>query len=286
MTSNDHPVWGISCDAASFFDEVRKLTACAERILPPVDVLHRCQEMAAASPSLLRSVLIGETESGKPIHAYECGENQNTVLLYGFPDPGEAIGGTAIVCLLQALVESSPFLQRFDVAWRFIPCLNVDDQPDEGRTLRPVMKNEYGREVDWCLQQPRQETTALVEYAKRIKPAFSFPLHDEYHCGEPLDAYFGVVGHIPDRFAIRIREYVRRFGVPVSAEVTSATWGDGFFEFHAGCQDYGNSTFSLLAQTGPVFIAEVSKRPELSPADTVALQLGTGLIAMSSVVAQ
>jgi hypothetical protein len=145
-----------------FVDAVRGLTSHIERILPPVEVIQVCQKMAASHP-FVRSVLIGETENGKPIRAYEIGKSKNTVLMYGFPDPGEAVGGTAIVCLLRAIIESSPFIKTFDAAWRFIPCLNLDNQPDEGRTIRPVMKSEYGKEVDWCIQNPRPETTALLE---------------------------------------------------------------------------------------------------------------------------
>ncbi len=254
---------------------------CTE-IMPPAQVIHRCSQMAKEAS--IDSCVIGETERGKPIQAYRIGDGKCPVLLYGFPDPGEAVGGTGIVALMYALIARHPFLESFDVSWHMIPCLNFDDQPDEGRTLQKVMRDNSKREVDWCLHDPRKETTALVDYTREIRPVFSFPLHDEYHCGEPMDMYFGVLGTLQVETAAVIREYVQAFGVPVDGKTKHPALGDGFFTFGPEDDEYGNSTFSVQAESGPVFIAEVSRRLELSPAKTVALQLGAGLIAIASCI--
>jgi hypothetical protein len=209
------------------------------------------------------------------------GRGRRPVLLYGFPDPGEAVGGTGIVALLTALVSADPFLASFDVCWHFIPCLNLDDQPDGGRTVRPVMRQATARDVDWCLHDPRAETTALVGYAREVRPAFSLPLHDEYHCGKALDAYFVVSGQCSTVTARRVREYVRAFNVPLDRGKVHPRLGEGFLAFGPATEGYEVSTFSILAQTGPVFIGEVSKWPELSAPEIVALQMGVGLIAMA-----
>ncbi len=59
------------------------------------------------------------------------------------------------------------------------------------------MREESIREVDWCVDNPRPETKALLSLGEKIKPIFTFALHDEYHCGDTILAYFGFTKEPP-----------------------------------------------------------------------------------------
>lgn len=249
-------------------------------ILPPRDVIATCHGIAL--DPRIDTHCIGTTEMGREIHAFEMGSGPS-VLLYGFPDPGESTGGTGIVNLMYALLKEHAFLQSYGVRWCLIPCLNLDDQPDDGKTIQPVMRSAKVREVDWCVANPRSETTALLQYVRAVQPAFSFPLHDECHCGEAIDMYFPVTSDLPVEACDRVRALLSHLGVPISTKISDPTLGAGFFKADK-TPDFTNSTFATMAQTGPVFIAEVSLRPEFSASQTVATQLGVGLIALASCI--
>ncbi len=273
MNPPEHPITAI-------LPALRRISEKYDTILPPVKVVEECRRIAGEGRVHRR--VIGSSEGGKSIEAYEIGSG-TPVLLYGFPDPGEAVGGTAIAALLRALVEKDPFLQSFGVRWHFIPCLNPDDQPDDGQSIRTVVRDKQKREVDWCVDNPRKETTALVDYVREIEPQFTFPLHDEYHCGDSLAMYFPVCGCLAPSAASRIRELLDTYGVPISSDMSDPTLGQGFFPCE-GELDYKDSTFAVMAEYGTVFIAEISCRPELTPSQTVAVQFGAGLIVLASIL--
>jgi hypothetical protein len=65
-----------------------------------------------------------------------------TELLQTSQRRGEAVGATGILCLLKELLNPNSLLNNFPVIWNFIPCLNWDDQHDDGNTLSKVMKTD------------------------------------------------------------------------------------------------------------------------------------------------
>jgi hypothetical protein len=259
---------------------LRRVTRTFDAILPPGDLLAACRALEGEDARCEREV-IGRTESGREIEAYVRGEGHE-VLLYGFPDPGEAVGGTGILAMMRALWNDDPLLRQFAVRWRFIPCLNFDDQPEEGRVLVPVSRSEGVREVDWCLDAPRAETRALLEQADAHRPVFTFALHDEYHSGEPVPSYVGVTRPLPADACEAVRACLASFGLEVDGSIRHDGMGEGFFRMGATGPDFANSTFSVFGACGQVLVCEVAKAPEVPPADLVAAQLGVGLIALAS----
>lgn len=174
---------------------VKETTRWVRTILPPVEILNQCRKISEKDKRLSQ-IIIGKSKKGTPIEAYSFGQGDKNILFYGFPDPGEAVGGTGILALVLALLNGNSFLNSLtnslNLKWNFIPCLNFDDQPEKGCEFVTVMRDPAIREVDWCLNNPRPETKALIQHAEKNKPVFTFPLHDEFHSGESIPVYFPV----------------------------------------------------------------------------------------------
>lgn len=262
----------------------KSLSSQVDTILPPLQVLHECHELAEAHEDVLE-VEIGHTESGHPLKAYEFGRGRTHVLLYGFPDPGEAVGGTTILALLRGLVNGNKHLRSLDLTWHLIPCLNRDDQPDGGRTLSTVFRDPNIREVDWCVSNPRAETKALLDYAELVSPAFTFPLHDEYHSGEAIPLYVIVSECLDPAVSERIRSCVQSFGLLLEEKTSHQVMGSAFsVASELIGAEYSNSTFSLMEKYGLVAVCEVSQQEGISASALVATQISLGLIMIAAVL--
>jgi len=250
------------------------LTSWVEDILPPVAVLERCRRFAEGDSRLDRLV-IGRSQQNVDIEAYRFGTSARHVLLYAFPDPGEAVGGTTILSLIKGLLEGHAFLSSLDVTWHFIPCLNFDDQPEKGQVLASVFRTPSAREVDWCVDNPRPETRALLEYARAIRPIFTYPLHDEFHCGESVPLYFVTAGTLPSALLRSLVSVAAAFGFAVAQEGCEPKVIDMAFT-----PDFPKSTFSHLARHGLVLMGEVSQQRGIPSCNLVSAQLAFGLIAL------
>ena len=263
-------------------EAARQLISGIDRILSAVEVMESCRNVARANPRFTRRV-IGRTGRGCAIEVYDIGTGETHALLYAFPDPGEAVGGTGVVSLMQGISRGdNDYLNSFDVCWHLVPCLNLDDQPGDGRTVPPVSRDTTIREVDWCLNNPRPETSALLDYARAIRPTFTFPLHDEYHSGESLPAYIVVCQVLDSTCCETIRVCLRSFGMSISKEYQHPTMGAGFLDITEIGPEYLNSTFSRLAEYGLVLAVEVSRQKGIAASDLVGAQLAAGFIALEA----
>jgi len=258
--------------------EVRRLCESVEDILPPFEVLGRFRE--AARKGMVERHVLGTSRGGHPIEAFTTDAGKRSTLWYAFPDPGEAVGGTVLCVLLEALARGDTIFDRLGTRWSWIPCLNLDDQPADGRRLEPVKKAADVREVDWCVHNPRPETTALLSHAAAIRPDFIYALHDEYHSGESLPVYLPTSVVWDDRFCHDVRQSLEAVGFRIHEGITHPTMGTGFLQM-GGAPDYPNSTFHALSKHGPVLICEVSPQLDLKDADLVAAQLAVGLLGLT-----
>jgi len=252
------------------------LSSWVTDILAPIEVLRECNALAAKNEAV-REVRIGQTESGHCLKAYEFGCGQPHTLFYGFPDPGEAVGGTTILALLRGLTEKNKFLGSLKIGWHFIPCLNLDDQPDGGASLTSIFRNPNIREVDWCTDNPRSETTALLGYAESIRPTFTYSLHDEYHSGESIPVCMGVSEPLERSVCQRARTCLSTFGLQIKKN-PHETMGDAFTVMTQFGDDYLKSTFLRLARYGLVGTCEVSQQKGLSPSKLVSAQIAIGMV--------
>ncbi|KAF1079551.1 MAG: hypothetical protein GQF41_4109 [Candidatus Rifleibacterium amylolyticum] len=267
-------------DAEKLIKLVEKLTESISMILPAREILSRCRLISGFSHEV-----IGHSENNAAIDFYKIGNGGHSVLFYGFPDPGEAIGAAGILALMQALSDPESALHNLDVTWLFIPCLNFDDQPDGGNSLKKIMKTS-AQEVDWMVHNPRPETTALLGVLKQYRPLFVFPMHDEFHCKELKPVYFPVSHPQPEWLAEKIRRLVRQAGFAIDASFNHKQMGEGFFiiEEEAG-EEFSSCTWSVAQQNGFVFICELFDAPGMPHRKIVATQLAAGLSVLAALIA-
>lgn len=253
------------------YEYAEKATLWIDEILPPLQLLDECKKISDENAKLYRNI-VGYSLSNHPIEVYEYGESDKCILIYGFPDPGEAIGGTTILSIIKRLVSDDEFLKAFELKWVLIPCLNLEDQPENGEKLLKIMKTKE-QEVDWCLDNPREETKALIEVANKYKPLITVPLHDEFHSEEKIPVYFGVSSKIDGNFSNELRQCIENYRLEIDSSICDMEMGYGFFEMSKKADDFKNSTFSILSEYGLVILCELSDIKTLKRSKLCEIQL-------------
>jgi hypothetical protein len=247
------------------------------KVLPAKQVIFEANQIANGWFDVSE---LGVTQGGHAIQLMSSRGNHDTsVLLYGFADPGEAVGATGLLGLMKLIKDGNPFLSSLNVKWNFIPCLNMDDQPNEGKTLEKTMKTDQ-QEVDWLVNDPRPETTALLELSKKLKPDFVFPLHDEWHCHEKIPCYIPTSHVLPPHTCSGLRGILEIFGFEISSDMVDPEMGAGFLNM-LNVPDIKNSTFYEFSKSGHVFICEVPDLLTGNDQNAIAAQMAAGLFAMS-----
>ena len=266
-----------------------RLEQFVEAICEPIEALEPATAVASAArrvaeraPGVTRHT-IGEDETGRAIEAYEFGTGQTPLLAYGFPDPGEAVGGNALLALMRHHAAGGASNLTADFRFHVIPVLNAVDQPGEGDSLETTYKSLDRREVDWCLDHPRPETRALLEYADVVEPSATFPLHDEFHADDHEAGYVLTDRVVDAGIAGRMSAWIRRV-VPIADAPVHETMGPGFAVMAEIADDWDQSTFSVLSEWGPVVIPEVPRRPTDVHGRLVAAQTGAWLIAAAELL--
>lgn len=247
----------------------RLISRAYPKILPALEVIEESEKL---SKGRFWNQIIGKGQSGHSIKLLSWPRTKSkNVLFYGFTDPGEAVGATGLLCLMKALKDGHPFLTDLELNWHFIPCVNLHDQPNGGKTLDKVMKTGQ-QEIDWLVHQPRPETTALLMAAREIKPIITFPLHDEWHCHEKVPSYMAVSHTLSPEICQGLKEILTTFGLEISHDLTDREMGPGFLNMNQA-DDIKNSTFYEFSKTGLVFICEVPDLPGTPDREIIAAQL-------------
>jgi hypothetical protein len=250
------------------------------RVLPATAVISEANSIAM---DWLKITEVARSRKGHSIQLMSEKSTKNpNALLYGFPDPGEAVGGTGLLCLMKALKANHPFLEDIRLNWNFIPCLNLDDQPDNGKSLSKVMKTSE-QEVDWLVRDPRPETTALLEVAAQLQPRFIFPLHDEWHCHEEIPCYMPVSRPLARDVLQGLRTLLESFGLKISKTIIDPDMGEGFLNM-GSVAEIKNSTFYEFDKSGTVFICEVPDIEGQPDSTVVAAQIAAGLFVAANVI--
>ena len=84
------------------------------------------QALAREYPSIVKLVEAGHSRDGRPINALRIGSGSHNVLLYGFPNPEEPLGGFVLDYLSNALASNEKFLRDMDCTWFLIKCVDPD----------------------------------------------------------------------------------------------------------------------------------------------------------------
>lgn len=253
------------------FEECKKYS----EILPPVEVIHQFESIYQKHSHIQREEW-GCDSSGRAILSYSIENGSDSIFLYAFPDPGEAVGGTAILCLINLLLDKATALSQLPYRWIFIPCMNFVDQPNDGLANAKVMKTVF-QEIDWCVDNPRPETTAILEIANKYKPIFSFPLHDEYHNERYVAPYIGIAKTIQKTAALDVRNLFEALQMDMNPKYSDDELGDGFFQMSSIGEEYFNSTFYHLSLFGQVIVVEMPNNPNVANSILLYLQLAAGI---------
>ena len=153
--------------------------------------------LAHEHPSIVKLIEAGHSGDGRPINALRIGGGSHNVLLYGFPNPEEPLGGLVLDYLSNALASGEKFLQKMDCTWFLIKCVDPDGAKlTEGYLKGPLTpynfsKNfyrtpnrltgelnfpyRYGNALN--LNTPMPETSALMNIISGINFDFVSSLH-------------------------------------------------------------------------------------------------------------
>lgn len=243
--------------------------ACtSHKILSPQEILSAFARWR--DEPRVRWQRLGDDGQGHTIEAMvlDPGHAQRDVLCYGCPDPGEVVGASALIPLVEAWLAGAPWAALPEVRWHLIPCLNMADQPDGGHSLATIQKATLPvREVDWCVDDPRPETRALLVCLEATRFDVVFPLHDEFHGREVGPCYIMLSESIPDAWRDAMIQALLCDGQQLDTPPTLI--------MAEVAPDMETSTFHAMSQQGAlVVIPEVSWRPELD--DAALLRAGMG----------
>jgi len=155
------------------------------------------QALAREYPSSVEIISAGYSREKRPINALKIGEGTHNVLLYGFPNPEEPLGGLLIEYLSRVLASNERFLDEMDCTWYLIKCIDPDGAKlNEGYLKGPLTptnfsKNyyrtpnyltgelnfplRYGTLLD--LNNPTPETLALIKIMSGVEFHFISSLH-------------------------------------------------------------------------------------------------------------
>ena len=155
------------------------------------------ERLAKEYPSTVRLFDLGNSAGGRRIKCLKIGNGKHNVLIYGFPNPEEPVGGLLIDYFSRSLAENESLARQFDYTWYLIKCIDPDGaRLNEGYlegplTLLHFAENYYRspahltgeenfpyRYGDLDFSNPVPETRALMNVMNEISFDFISSLHN------------------------------------------------------------------------------------------------------------
>ena len=153
--------------------------------------------LAREFPSIVEIIRAGESREKRAINALRIGKGSNNILLYGFPNPEEPLGGLLLDYLSEALATNEKFLKETDCTWYLIKCVDPDGAKlNEGYLKGPLTPTNFAKnyyrtpnyltgELNFPfrfgnilnLNNPVPETWALMRIMSGIEFRFISSLH-------------------------------------------------------------------------------------------------------------
>ncbi len=153
--------------------------------------------LAREFPSTVEIIRAGASKEKRAINALRIGKGSHNILLYGFPNPEEPLGGLLIDYLSEVLVSNEKFLKEMDCTWYLIKCVDPDGaRLNEGYLKGPLTPINFARnyyrtpnhltgELNFPfrfgnilnLNNPLPETRALMGIMSGIEFRFISSLH-------------------------------------------------------------------------------------------------------------
>jgi hypothetical protein len=232
--------------------------------LAPGPLLRAFGALAASDPRL-RRVQIGVSGAGRPIEAFRCGD-QRPLLMYGFPDPGEALGAWGALRWARArLATPDPG------DWVILPVLDADSQPDWENLRRPIHSAPGHASVDLF----GGGDPALEQVARQIRawaPRATLALHDEWHGDDPQPVY-GFTTHTDPALSQAVRQAWADAGLTRSQQWSCPLHGPGFIDRETLAGLPGGTVWAAARASGPCGAVELSTLPGGDDAALADLQI-------------
>ncbi|MCO4781761.1 MAG: hypothetical protein KC646_05505 [Candidatus Cloacimonetes bacterium] len=266
------------------FKELYEKSKEENKILTPVEVINYFHHHFDEDPNVSCETW-GIDNTGRPILSYTFGHGPQSILLYAFADPAEAVGGTGIIALSKLLMDKQSELSKLNYSWVIVPCLNFVDQPNHGLENSKLQKTA-AQEVDWCVSDPRPETTAILQIASAYKPIFTFPLHDEFHHPEYVAPYCGLGKAIDVDTASNITALFAQYNMQMNHEYADKELGEGFFIMESIGEEIKNSTFYAFSQYGQVLVCEIPNTNKANDSELVFLQMAIGFTVLNDTISK
>ena len=187
------------------------------------------RRLAAEHPDCVSLFELGKTTEGRPILGLKIGEGSKNALLFGCPHPNEPIGTMMLEYFTRALAENSELRAMLDYTFYIVKAWDADGLVrNEGWLKGPYTIFNYSRnffrpaanlQVDWTFpidykelhfHNIMPETQVMKNLIDRIKPAFTYALHNAGFGG----VYWYVTEDVPALYP-GLREAVERQGIPL-----------------------------------------------------------------------
>lgn len=220
--------------------------------LAPGPLLAEFRAIAATDPRVER-IEIGVSPKGRPMEAFRCGD-QRPLLMYGFPDPGEALGAWGALRWVQAQLASEA-----PGDWVVVPVVDVDAQPDWGALKRPIHSPPGRASVDlFGGEEPLLK--ALAERVRAWSPRATIALHDEWHGDDPQPVY-GFTTHEDPTLSQQVRDAWLACGLTLSEEWSCPRHGAGFIDEATLRSLPAGTVWAAARACGPCGAVELSELP-------------------------
>jgi hypothetical protein len=203
-----------------------------------VEKLHRLVDSLRGNPRFDINVL-GTSENGIPIYHVRYGSGAVKALIVAFPHPNEPIGGLTVFSLLTLLAQQHPQLQRADVEWNIVPCIDPQGAMlNEGWSQQPFTFQNYMKHFHRQLLQHQVETTFPIHYKNlafdrpvketqilrdliaKVRPDFYFSLHNTHACG----AYYCLTREMDKQYYEKLYQLLEQQQVPLQARAFLGEW--------------------------------------------------------------
>lgn len=139
--------------------------------------------------------IYGYSRQGEALLGLEVGRGPHRILVYGFPQPDEPLGGITTLHLARLILEKEDLFRS--ARWLLLPCVDPDGaRRNEGWLTRPPDLANYarrhfrppeGEQVEWTFptndptwpwERPLPETQALQALLDDFRPEALVPLHN------------------------------------------------------------------------------------------------------------
>ena len=187
------------------------------------------RSLAAAHPDCVELFEVGKTTQGRPILGLKIGAGSKNALFFGCPHPNEPIGTMLLEHLTRSLAENPALREALDYTVYVVKAWDADGlAKNEGWLKGPYTLFNYSRnfyrpasnvQVDWTFpidykklhfHDVLPETQAMMDLIDRIKPTFTYALHNAGFGG----VYWYVTEDVPELYP-SLREAAERQGIPL-----------------------------------------------------------------------